>query len=383
MTTLSTKTARSKLTARREPYWVQLGRGAYLGYRAGPNTWIARYRDREGKQNYQSLGEIEEFTDAKARAERWLQQASQGAHRAPSRGTVRSALASYVLHLRSVGRRSAARAAGKRFHLTVPKSDRFGLMHLEVVTKQDVEEWRDRLRQGRKPRSVNRQVRNVVAGLNFAVTQRGHIGNREAWRLVHLVDDGEENVAVFLTEEQRNRLIAAAPKALAALLTGYMHTGARPSELAIATVAEFDPGAGTVVLRSRKGRGSKIRARAVTLSNQGIQFFKAQARSKLPGAPLISNADGGHWEAEKWSIAIRAAAETANKKAKKSSQRIPSGVSAYSFRHTRISELLQRYGVDPLTVAAQCGTSLVMIEKYYFEFIAGSMRDKLNAVRQR
>ena len=73
-------------------------------------------------------------------------------------------------------------------------------MRLENVTKQDVEAWRDRLRQGRKPRSVNRQVRNVVAGLNFAVTQRGHIGNREAWRLVHLVDDGEENVAVFLNE---------------------------------------------------------------------------------------------------------------------------------------------------------------------------------------
>jgi integrase len=95
---------------------------------------------------------------------------------------------------------------------------------------------------------------------------------------VHLVDDGEENVAVFLSEEQRNRLIAAAPKALAVLLTGYMHTGARPSELANATVADFDPGGGNVVLRSRKGRGSKIRARAVTLSNEGIQFFKAQAK---------------------------------------------------------------------------------------------------------
>jgi hypothetical protein len=57
----------------------------------------------------------------------------------------------------------------------------------------------------------------------------------------------------------------------------------------------------------------------------------------LPGV-----ADGAHWEAEKWSIATRAAAEIANKKAKKSSQRIPAGVSAYSFRHTRISELLQR-----------------------------------------
>jgi len=384
MTTLVyQKTARARLAARREPYWVQLGRGAYLGYRAGPDTWVARYRDREGKQNYQSFGEIKDFTDAKARAERWLQQASHGAHRAPSRGTVRSALASYVSHLRSIGRRSAARAAGKRFHLTVPKSDRFGVMRLENATKQDVEAWRDRLREGRKPRSVNRQVRSVVAGLNFAVTQRGHIGNREAWKLVHLVDDGEENVAIFLTDEQRNQLIAAAPKALAALLTGYTHTGARPSELANTTVADFDHTSGTVVLRSRKGRGSKLRARAVTLSRKGIQFFKTQARGKLPGAPLISNAEGCHWEAEKWSIAIRAAAEIANKKGRKPSQQIPSGVSAYSFRHTRIGELLQRYGVDPLTVASQCGKSLVMIEKYYFKFIAGSMRDKLNAVRQR
>ncbi len=87
------------------------------------------------------------------------------------------------------------------------------MMRLEDVTREDTEAWRDRLRKGRQPRSVNRQVRAVVAALNFAVAQRGHVGNREAWKLVHLVDDGEENVAVFLTPEQRNRLIAAAPTA--------------------------------------------------------------------------------------------------------------------------------------------------------------------------
>jgi integrase len=57
------------------------------------------------------------------------------------------------------------------------------------------------------------------------------------------------------------------------------------------------------------------------------------------------------------------------------------GASAYSFRHTRISELLQLYGVDPLTTAQQTGTSVAMIEKHYFKFISGSMRDKLNAVK--
>jgi hypothetical protein len=40
-----------------------------------------------------------------------------------------------------------------------------------------------------------------------------------------------------------------------------------------------------------------------------------------------------------------AAANAANASSRKASQRIPAHVSAYSFRHTRISELLQLYGI--------------------------------------
>jgi hypothetical protein len=55
-------------------------------------------------------------------------------------------------------------------------------------------------------------------------------------------------------------------------------------------------------------------------------------------------------------------------------------VSAYSFRHSRISELLQIYQVDPLTVCKNVGTSIQMLELHYFKFIKGSMRAKLDAV---
>jgi integrase len=380
MAMLTSKSARARLAARREPYWMQIGRGSYLGFRAGAGTWIVRHRDRDGQQQYRSLGELEEFNDAKERADRWLSQIANGAHRAPSRGSVRDALASYVRNLRSVGRRATAWDAGQRFRLTVGRTSEFGRMRLEDVRREDVEQWRDGLRRGRLPRSVNRQVRAVVAALNFAVSKRGHVGTREAWELEHLVDDGEDNVAVFLTAEQRAQLIKHSSTSLAALLTGYGHTGARPSELAAATVADFDPTAGTISLRHRKGRGAKLRSRAVMLSNEGIVFFRAQARGKLPKAPLISGADGHHWRAGDWSVAIRAAAHAANAASAKSAQRIPARVSAYSFRHSRISELLQLYGIDPLTVAQQCGTSMLMIEKYYFKFISNAMREKLNAI---
>jgi integrase len=247
--------------------------------------------------------------------------------------------------------------------------------------REDVEAWRNNLRKGRKPRSVNRQVRAVVAALNFAVSH-GHTGRREAWELEHLIDEGEENVAVFLTADQRDRLIAAAPKNLASLLSGFTHTGARPSELARAVVEDFDPKGGTVTLRHRKGRGTQVKSRAVQLSDEGIEFFKSQARRKLPKAALISNDEGTHWTDQQWCDGIASTITAVNKAAKKPVQRIPAGASAYSFRHTRISELLQVFKIDPLTTAQQTGTSVAMIAKYYFKFISSAMREKLNAVKE-
>ncbi len=116
------------------------------------------------------------------------------------------------------------------------------------------------------------------------------------------------------------------------------------------------------------------------LDDGGTEFFRSVAKGKTPAAPLIGTEEGGAWARHQWSLAIRAAASSANKK-EKSAHRLPPGVNAYAFRHARISELLQVYRVDPLTVAAQTGTSVAMMEKAYFKFIPNVMREKLNAVK--
>lgn len=43
---LDTRSARAKLSARREPYWTVLSKGCALGYRKGikGGSWIARFR---------------------------------------------------------------------------------------------------------------------------------------------------------------------------------------------------------------------------------------------------------------------------------------------------------------------------------------------------
>src|ERR1017187_3984144 len=129
-----------------------------------------------------------------------------------------------------------------------------------------------------------------------------------------------------------------------------------------------------------RGRSGKLRVRQVYLEPQSAAFFKARAKDKTPLAPLFTEIGAQPWRGHTWGRAIRDAIKQVNSKAI-GKHRIPVGASAYSFRHARISELLQIYGIDPLTVAAQCGTSLLMIEKNYLRFIPSAMREKLAAVR--
>jgi len=385
---IKTQTGRDKLAPRRNAYFETLSKGRALGFRRGPDTWFARLytpdavnADKKTPFEYQPLGQHEDYSAAKKAADAWFNTVTKGAHRAPKRGTVKDALDSYVADLRNHQRTNAADEGERRFKQLI-ESDKIASKQLDAATREDFEEWRDRLRTGRQPRSINRHVRSVVAGLNKAVRDLGYTGNAAAWKFTKLTDDKEDtgDSAVFLTAEQRERLIEHASKELAAYLRGLEHSGARPSELAAATVADFDAKQGRLVLKHRKGKGSKLRSRAVTLSSTDAKFFASHTANKLPTAPLISNPEGGHWRRHRWARAIRAA-KLAIENAKPKQQPIPEGACAYSFRHARISELLQIYGVDPLTVAKQTGTSMAMMEKYYFKFLPDSLLEKLDAVK--
>lgn len=376
---ITRKGSRKQLPPRREPYWLRLAPGAYLGFRRGPDTWIARYRGRDGRQQYNALEGAFEYDDAKATAEAWLAQLSGSPVRSARRETVRAALETYLTDLRRHGRKESAAEAESRFNLVVFK-DALASLSLEAATQDDFLEWRDRLRKHRQPRSINRHVRSVTAALNRA-RKLGHVGNPEAWKLRPLADDVEDDgeTAIFLTSEQRAALIKAASLLAAAFLRGLELTGARPKELAAATAADFD--GESLKLAHRKGKPAKLRTRYVVLSAEGATFFKAQSKGKLPAAPMFTEDGEQPWRRHAWAREVREAIKAHNAKAR-GRKRIPPTASAYSFRHARISELLQIHGVDPLTVAHQTGTSLAMIERSYLKFIPSAMREKLAAVKE-
>lgn len=367
------------LPARREPHWQRLGKGAYLGFRRGPDTWIARYRARDGRQHYHPLGDLEEFDAAKRAAEAWLGQLSRVPGRTARRGTVGMALEAYIADLKRHRRTDAAKENEVRFSRIIAK-DVIGELALEDATRDDFLEWRERISAGLLPRTVNRNVAAVVAGLNRAHRALGFVGNADAWRLDRLADDVEDegDTAIFLSPAQRAAIIEKAVPRAADFLRALQFTGARPKELAAAKVEDFD--GQTVRLAHRKGRPAKLRTRRTVLSDAGVRFFANLAAGKAEGALLLTVDGEQAWKRHHWARAINAAI-AAHNKAAKARDRVPGGATAYSFRHARISELLQVHGVDPLTVAQQCGTSLAMIEKAYLKFIPAAFRAKLAAIR--
>src|ERR1041385_4400164 len=162
MTDLSRKRLRDGLQQRREPYWQRLAEGAYLGFRRGPETWVARFRGRDGKQQYHSLGESLEFDVAKEKAEHWLAQLAGSPIRVTKRDTVVAALETFMTDLRRHGRSDSAKKAEEQIRTAFDidrqkKSYRDPLADrpLEVTTKDDFVEWRERLTPGRQARTVN------------------------------------------------------------------------------------------------------------------------------------------------------------------------------------------------------------------------------------
>lgn len=62
---IDSRSARARLSARREPYWTVISTGCALGYRRGASggTWVARLRDETGKQHYEALGAADDARD--------------------------------------------------------------------------------------------------------------------------------------------------------------------------------------------------------------------------------------------------------------------------------------------------------------------------------
>ena len=349
---LNSKTARAKLTPRREPYWQRVEAGLFVGFRVPAGTWIARRRAEDGKQLYRSLGALDSLDDAMKLAKEWGGAVDAGANHKGT--TVEQACRSYVAHQRQRRGEASAADADARFRRLV--YDRpIGRLTLDKLRTSHLREW--------AAASSGRNLAALKAALNFALRDR-LVASDAGWRTVERPPDSGQQRGRFLSLAERAALMEHCPPPLAALVTALLLTGARPGEVASARVGDIDFNQGVMRLSGKTG------ARVVTLSSRAVAFFKTQTKDKLPTAYALTDAFGNAWNKDAWKKPFKQAVTAAG---------LPRDVVVYTLRHTAISELIAG-GMDSFLVARLAGTSTAMIDRHYGHLCHTQTRAQLDSV---
>jgi integrase len=174
-----------------------------------------------------------------------------------------------------------------------------------------------------------------------------------------------ESRKVFLTVEQRKRLLNNCSGAFRDLVEAGLLTGARYGELRALLVADFDKARS--ILSIRQG---KTGPRDVPLSDAAAKLFDRLRKGKLPSGYLLTRDDGLPWQHSDQDELMREASKKA---------RLSHGTVFYTLRHTFIANALIG-GVDIHAVAKLCGTSVRMIELHYGKLLHTDAREKLNRI---
>jgi len=367
--------ARSKLAPRREPYWMALPDidGAYVGFRRGPDTWIARIRE-DGKQYLHSLGRYADHKDAVRAARSWVLARKKGVLNHDA--AVKDACEAYFKNLESEKGRRAAKEAearlrrwvlGRKFKTRERPAHSIAKIPLASLRSDHLKDWRnglvpiglkgDELRKARA--SANRNLASLIAALNYAYRER-LVATDFAWTVdLKFKDTQARKQRRFVTPAERKALLLASQGAIHDFIEGLILIGARPIELTRLNVSDFDPIACSLALTSYKGRRANASVRHFPLRVvKADKLIKRLCKNKLPTAPIFQRDDGQRWQHSDWDDLVRDARDKANLK----------NLTAYDLRHTFITEALTG-GVDPLTVAEMVGTSLQQITITYGKLI--------------
>ena len=377
---LDTRSARAKLSPRREPYWCKMAPGRHLGYRrlgAQGGTWIAKLRVPGVDRWTQSLDAAADdvldangdtiltFAQAQEKARAWFlkqeRQAVAGgaAHEPQEPYTVEKACQEYVADLRArKGEDAAKDAAGRLKKHLLPE---FGAKLLAELTTADLNGWRNGMvkeegdeEEIRRSRDTANRVRSsAFAAFNLAFNT-GRVNDDRAWRRVKPFKNVGEARKIILTDDQQQNLVDACEPDLREFALLVARTGARPGrELTEAKVRDLDVQHATLTVRGKTGE------REIHLDPDALRHLRRLASGKRPGDYLLTTVEGGPWTKSLHQRPVAAAVEKAG---------LDPDTTLYAIRHTYISRSLKR-GVPVKAVADQWGPSIAMIQRYYAKFI--------------
>jgi integrase len=402
-TKLDTRTSRSRLKARREPYWRSISEGLAVGYRKGAKggTWIARHYSTEHGRRYSAVGTADDIADADGEHVLSFAQAQEAARtwfadlarhdRGDYRSgpyTVRECLEEYATWLQ--GHRKTAGDA--RYRIETHIAPKLGGIQCDRLTTAEIQKWlRDlaaspaRLRSrkdAKKPNfrelnkadndairrrraSANRTLTVLKAALNRA-WREGKIRSDDVWRRAEPFEEADAARVRYLAVAEASRLLNACDPDFRRLAQAALVTGARYGELAALRAADFNPDSGTIHVRtSKSGKG-----RHIVLNDEGAALFKSLSAGKRGDALLLPKDDGSAWNKSHQARPMAAACKRA---------RITPTVSFHILRHTWAS-LAVMAGAPLMVVGRNLGhADTRMVERHYGHLAPSYIADAIRA----
>ena len=382
------RTAREKLRQRREPYWAKISKGCFLGYRriAVSGTWIARYRDHDGKQHYRALGAADDSMEANAKTVLNFEQAQDAARawfktvareqdgaKREGRYTVRLAIEDYQRDYEARSGKSGGRMEASINAHILPA---LGKIEVERLTRQRIRDWHrglaataPRLRttggegqlhkgQGNDPdtarkrkATANRVLTVLKAALNFAVVE-GEAVDGGAWGAVRPFKDVDAPKVRYLSDDESLRLTNACQDDLRQIVTAALLTGCRYGEIIAIKCGDFDPDSDTLyVATSKSGK-----PRHIVLTDEGSEFFTQATTGRPKDEIAFKRSTGGAWGRSHQRRPLKDACEKA---------KINPPASFHILRHSYASRLAGN-GVPMKVIAEQLGhVDTRRTEKHY------------------
>jgi integrase len=389
---LDSRAARARLAQRPEPHWRSMSDGLAIGYRRGlkGGTWVARHYAADTGRRFESLGTADDvvdaggdtvlnFNQAQAAARKWFA-ALANPVLAPL--TVRQCLADYLAYTQTYKKGALIVRSQMNAHI-LPK---LGDLFCDKLTKDQIESWLHALatapaksRGGnyrpfdnsdpeairRRQSSANRCLTTLKAALNRAWADE-KLASDAAWRRVKPFEGVDAARVGHLAVTEAQRLINACQPDFRKLVQAALVSGARYGELCRMTVADFNPDAGTVHVRTSKNRKS----RHIVLTAEGVALFKSLAAGKSGAALLLTRANGAPWKTSDQFRPMGTACAAA---------KIVPAIGIHGLRHTWCS-LSVMNGVPLMVVAKNLGhTDSKMIEKHYGHLAPSFITDAIRA----
>lgn len=400
MTTIDLKQVktRAKLKPRRDPYFQQIRLGVHLGWRKmaadSTATWSVRVQTESShgvfRREFKQFGTLDHLPES-ARHDEALRQALEFATHLQKGGiaapmTIRDACDKYITYLSGRKPASSVSATQKRINNLILQDAKFASLELSKINQRIIAGWRAALvnrpvyrgsGRGNKPSvatdkpransTINRDTSTLRAVLNHAHDE-GWLISDIAWRkeLKPIANaDGKRELA--LSREERRRLVQAADAGIAPFIKALCLLPLRPGAVAALRVSDYDARLKTLRISVDKAGANRI----IMLPDTTAKFFTQHCKNKTSAAFIFSKPDGSMWNKDLWKWPFKAAVKEAA---------LPEQATAYTLRHSVLTDLVTANKVDLNTIATIAGTSVLMIQKHYAHPAANAATNALGAL---